>query len=149
MLRQAKKISKTAKKRIEKLIQLYQNLYKSVKLVQNYMKRYYNQKVSKGLDFKEGNKVYLLTKNFESKRPNKKLNYVKMGIFQIINKFMEVIYRLDLLLKMKIHLVYYIAMLEPAHRNYELLVYKQDTYKGCEEDEQPVKKILQHNKVDS
>ena len=47
-----------------------------------------------------------------------------MGLFKIINKVMEVIYRLDLLLKIKIHLVYYITMLKPAHRNHELLVYK-------------------------
>ena len=47
-----------------------------------------------------------------------------MGPFKIINKVMEVIYRLDLLLKMKIHLVYYIAMLKLVYRNYELLVYK-------------------------
>ena len=39
---------------------------------------------------------------------------------------MEVLYRLDLLLKIKIHLVHYIAMLK--------LVYKQDMYKGYEED---------------
>ena len=64
---QAKKTSKTVKERMEKLIQLYQNLYKSAKLVQNCIKRYYNQKVSKGLDLKKGNKVYLLTKIFESK----------------------------------------------------------------------------------
>ena len=47
-----------------------------------------------------------------------------MGLFKIINKVIEVLYRLDLLLKIKIHLVHYIAMLEPAHKNYELLVYK-------------------------
>jgi hypothetical protein len=47
-----------------------------------------------------------------------------MGPFKIINKIIEVIYRLDLLLKIKIHLVYYIAMLELAYRNYKLLVYK-------------------------
>ena len=47
-----------------------------------------------------------------------------MGLFKIINKVIEVIYRLDLLLKMKIYLVYYIAILEPVHGNYELLVYK-------------------------
>ena len=41
-LRQAKKTSKTAKERMEKLIQLYRNLHKSVKLVQEYMKKYYN-----------------------------------------------------------------------------------------------------------
>ena len=50
-----------------------------------------------------------------------------MGPFKIINKVIEVIYRLDLLLKIKIHPVYYIAMLELAYRNYELLIYKQDT----------------------
>ena len=53
----------------------------------------------KGLDFKEGNKVYLLTKNFKSKWLSKKLDYIKIGLFKIINKFIEVLYRLDLLLK--------------------------------------------------
>ena len=47
-----------------------------------------------------------------------------MGLFKIINKVTEVIYRLDLLLKIKIYLVYYIAMLKPVYKNYELLVYK-------------------------
>ena len=61
---------------------------------------------------------------------------------------MEVLYRLDLLLKIKIHLVYYITMLELVHGNYKLLVYKQNMYKGHEEDKWLVKKILQYNKVD-
>ena len=123
-LRQAKKTSETAKERIKKLIQLYRNLHKLVKLVQECIKRYYNQKVSKGLNLKEGDKVYLLTKNFESKRPSKKLDYVKMGLFKIISKVIEVLYRLDLPLKIKIHPVHYITMLEPVHGNYEPLVYK-------------------------
>ena len=71
-----------------------------------------------------------------------------MGPFKIINKVIKVLYRLDLLLKIKIHPVYYIAILEPAYGNHELLIYKQDTYKGREEDEQLVKKILQYNKID-
>ena len=57
-----------------------------------------------------------------------------MGLFKIINKFIKVTYRLDLLLKIKIYLVYYIAILEPAHGNHKLLVYKKDTYKGYKED---------------
>ena len=65
-----------------------------------------------------------------------------MGPFKIISKVTEVSYRLDLPLKMKIHPVHHIAMLEPAHGNHEPLVYEQDTYKGREEDEWPVKKIL-------
>jgi hypothetical protein len=57
-----------------------------------------------------------------------------MGLFKIINKVIEVIYRLDLLLKIKIHLVHYIAILKPAYGNHRLLVYKQDMYKGYKED---------------
>ena len=47
---------------------------------------------------------------------------------------MEVLYRLDLLLKIKIYPVYYIAILKPVYGNHKLLVYKQDMYKGYEED---------------
>ena len=47
-----------------------------------------------------------------------------MGLFKIINKVTKVIYRLDLLLKIKIYSVYYIAILELVYGNYKLLVYK-------------------------
>ena len=57
-----------------------------------------------------------------------------MGLFKIINKVIEVLYRLNLLLKIKIHLVYYITMLELVYKNYKLLVYKQNMYKGHKED---------------
>ena len=84
----------------------------------------------KGLDLKKGDKVYLLIKCFKSKWFSKKLNYIKMGLFKIISKVMEVLYRLNLLLKIKIYLVYYIAILKPVYRNYKPLIYKQDMYKG-------------------
>ena len=47
-----------------------------------------------------------------------------MGLFKIISKVIEVLYRLDLLLKIKIHPVYYITILELVYGNYKLLVYK-------------------------
>jgi len=58
------------------------------------------------------------------------LDYVKIGLFKIIKKILEVIYRLDLPVKMKIYLVQYIVMLEPVYRDLILLVYKEDTYRG-------------------
>ena len=58
-----------------------------------------------------------------------------MGLFKIISKVIKVLYRLDLLLKIKIHPVYYITILELVYGNHELLVYKQDIYKGYIEDE--------------
>ena len=47
-----------------------------------------------------------------------------MGLFKIINKVIKVSYRLDLPLKMKIHPVYYIAILKPVYGNHKPLVYK-------------------------
>ena len=74
------------------------------------------------------NDNYLLNNN-----PKKKQQYVNtialvifpiLGLFKIFSKVIEVLYRLDLLLKIKIYLVYYIAILELVYRNYKLLVYK-------------------------
>jgi hypothetical protein len=52
----------------------------------------------------------------------------------ILRKITEVNYKLDLLAKMKIYLVQYIAILKPVYRNYKLLLYKADMYKGQEKD---------------
>ena len=105
-------------------MQLYWNLHKLAKLVQERIKKYYNQKVFKGPDFKRENKVYLLMKNFESKRLSKKLNHIKIGLFRIINKIIKISYRLDLLLKIKIQLVHYIIILKLVYKNHKLLIYK-------------------------
>jgi len=67
------------------------------------MRKYYNLKKSKGLDLKGGDKVWLLYKNFKLRRLSKKLDYIKIGLFKIVEKISEVIYRLDLLAKMKIY----------------------------------------------
>jgi len=44
---------------------LYRNLYKIVKLVQERIRKYYNLNKFKGLDLKEGDKVWLLYKKFK------------------------------------------------------------------------------------
>ena len=67
------------------------------------MKRYYDAKRSRGLDLKEGDKVWLLYKNFKSRQLSKKLDYVKLGLFKIVVKILEVMYRLNLLAKIKIY----------------------------------------------
>jgi len=50
-------MSKIVKERVEIFMNLYKNLYKIVKLVQEHIRKYYNLKKSKGLDLKEGDKV--------------------------------------------------------------------------------------------
>ena len=51
------KMSKIAKEKVKKLIELHKNLYKIVKLVQEHIRKYYNLKKSEGLDLKERDKV--------------------------------------------------------------------------------------------
>jgi len=81
------------------------------------MRKYYNLKKFKGLYLKEGDKVWLLYKNFKLRWLSKKLDYVKIGLFKIVVKILEAIYRLDLPVKIKIYLIQYIIILELAHRN--------------------------------
>jgi len=57
------------------------------------------------------------------------LDYIKIGLFKIAEKILEIMYRLNLLAKMKIYLVQYIAILELAHRDLIPLVYKKDIYR--------------------
>ena len=103
--KQVKKSSKTAKKRVKTLINLHKNLQEAVIFTQERIKRYYNLKVSKGLNLKEGDKVQLLYKNFKSRQPSKKLDYIKLGLFKILKKVTEVIYKLDLPKKIRIYLL--------------------------------------------
>jgi hypothetical protein len=52
-----KKSSKTAKERVKTFINLYKNLQEVIVFTQECIKRYYNLKISEGLDLKEGDKV--------------------------------------------------------------------------------------------
>ena len=108
-----------------------------------------NQKRSEGLDLKEGDKVQLLHKNFKSRRLSKKLDYIKLGPYRIKEKLLEVIYRLDLPVKIKIYLVQYIAILELAIGEIKPPVYKMEIYRGQEEDKQDVQRIISYNKVNN
>jgi len=77
------------------------------------------------------------------------LDYVKIGLFKIIKKISEVIYRLNLPAKMKIYLVQHIVILELVYRDLALLVYKEDTYRGQEEDKWLLKKIISYKEVNN
>ena len=63
---------------------------------------------------KEGDKVYLLTKNLRTRRKTKKLDHVKVGPFLIDKVIGPVNYRLRLPPDAKIHPVFHISKLEPA-----------------------------------
>ena len=49
--------------------------------------------------------MWLLYKNFKSRQLSKKLDYIGLGPFAVKVKILEVIYRLNLLEKIKIYLI--------------------------------------------
>jgi len=61
--------------------------------------------------------MWLLYKNFKLRQLSKKLNYVKIGLFKIAVKILKVIYRLNLLVRIKIYLVQYIIILKLAYKD--------------------------------
>ena len=63
------------------------------------------------------------------------MDYVRLGLFKIIAKILEATYRLNLPVKIKIYPIQHIAILELVYGDIKLLVYKEDTYRGQEEDE--------------
>jgi hypothetical protein len=76
---------------------------------------YYDKKHGSAPDLKRGEKVYLLRWNIKMKWPSQKLDHQKIGLFVIEEKLGPVNYQLRLLKSMsKIHLVFYISLLEPA-----------------------------------
>lgn len=73
-----------------------------------------------GLDLKKGGMVYLLRRNIKTKRPSNKLDHIKLGPYKIRDKLELVIYKLELPKEMRIYLVFYISLLEPAPNNARL-----------------------------
>ena len=57
---------------------------------------YYNRKHLEGLDISEGDRVYLLRRNFRTNRPSNKLNYIKLGPFLVKEHRGDINYLLDL-----------------------------------------------------
>ena len=58
--------------------------------------------------------IYLATKNIIIKKPSKKLDYKYLELYKVTKKILKNNYQLDLPLKVRIHLIFYISLLENA-----------------------------------
>jgi len=120
-----KEISKESKS--EKAILLgdeiakqHKNLSKEILFMTHKMAYYYNRgRLYKNL--KKGERVYLLRRhinkenfNIETKRPNEKLDFIKLGPFLIEEKCENDNYKLKLPKSMQIYPIIHISLLEPT-----------------------------------
>jgi hypothetical protein len=93
---------------------LYQEIKTELKFIRNQINNYYNPKRIKGLSFSEGDMVYLAIKNILIKQPTKKLNYKYIRPYKVLQKISENNYKLDLLPKVRLYLIFHILLLELA-----------------------------------
>jgi hypothetical protein len=86
---------------------------------------YTNKKRSTGPLLKKGDKVYLLRKNIKTKRPSTKLDFKKLGPFEILEQIGAVNFKLRLPAKSRLHPVFHVSMLEPAKGDTPLATNKE------------------------
>lgn len=138
--------AETAKQDIDKLRAIHQQLRMDISKATISQAFYANKHRSRGPDLKEGDNVYLRKKHIRTRRPNNKLDYVKLGPFKIKQKIGKVTYKLELPPTMRIHPVFHISLLEPTDnpiRNQEPVEIDPETQEPLWEIEQ----ILDHKET--
>ena len=58
--------------------------------------------------------IYLAIKNIITKELSKKLDYKYLKLYKVINRILKNNYQLDLTLKVRIYLIFYISLLKNA-----------------------------------
>ncbi len=105
------------------------------------MASYTNKKRLKGSIFKKGDKVYLSQHNIYTKQSNDKFDFKKIGLFLINKRINNLVYEFILSEGMRIHLRFYISLLELVSA-----IVKFDIYTETEDSitEYEVEAILDH-----
>jgi hypothetical protein len=111
------------------------------------MTKYANRKRLEGPTLKGGDKVYLLQRNIKSDKLTKKLDAVKLGPFKILRQKGPVNYELELPKRMRIHLVFYVSLLEPVTLDATLQQDVRDIDPEVQEPIYQVERILQERTV--
>ena len=115
-----KPIAEKAQILVQRLKELQNILKEDLEFISQRIAKYANKKRSKGLDLRKEGIVYLLRKNIKTKQSSDKLDYTKLELFKIKDKLELVTFRLNLPKGIRIHLVFYVSLLEPALDNARL-----------------------------
>ena len=114
----AESISTEASAYASDLSDLHNYLRTQLEIAQKAYQRPADQKRIPFPVLKEGDMVYLSSKNIKTTRPSKKLDWKQLGPFKIAKRISDVSYKLDLPHAMKtMHNVFHVSLLEPAKQN--------------------------------
>lgn len=126
----------------DNLRELHAELRTELEFIRERIKRYYDQKRSKGPTFSEGDIIYLSTKDIKTKRPSKKLDFKYLGPFKILKKLSDSTYKLDLPPKVKLHPVFNISLLKSAKGTIKVNTGYDDDIEVKDKREYEAEKIL-------
>jgi RNase H-like domain found in reverse transcriptase/Reverse transcriptase (RNA-dependent DNA polymerase)/Integrase zinc binding domain/Chromo (CHRromatin Organisation MOdifier) domain len=104
---------------VEKLKDVHRELKDQLSNAQKNYEKYYNMKVEHAPNFVVGQRVWLLRRHIHTTRPSDKLDFKRLGPFQIkrIIGAGKLAIELDLPSSMKIHPVFHVSLLEPYHES--------------------------------
>jgi transposase InsO family protein len=106
--------AEAAIKTAEEMKNIHKEMSRKLLNAQSQSISYVNKKRKTAPQLKEGDKVYLHTKNLRTKRPSKGLDNVKVGPFLISKRNGPVTYTLELPPDAKVHPRFHVSLLEPA-----------------------------------
>ena len=101
---------------MEKITKLHTFLKEELDFISRRTVEYVNRKRLEGPNLKRGDIVYLLRRNIKTRRLSSKLDYTKLGLFQVKKRLGLVIYKLLLPVGIRIYLVFHVSLLEEALR---------------------------------
>ena len=103
----------TAEEMLTKMKDIQDFVTEELKHAIEEQKKYADKKRIKFPELKEGDKVWILTRNIKTTRPAKKLDYKKIGPYTVERKISNVAYKIKLPDSMRIHPVFHVSLLEP------------------------------------
>jgi hypothetical protein len=112
----------------ERIQKLHGEIQSALRLSQERIKEYYDDKHDKAIEIEEGSFVWLDAKNITTTAPSKKLADKRLGPYKVKRKISSLNYELELPLKFKVHPVFHIGLLYP---------HKTDPIKGRTPDPPP------------
>jgi hypothetical protein len=107
-------------------------------------KQYYNSRHQKASLVRKRKKIFLLQQNIKTKQLYNKLDHKKLRPFRIKERIELLNYKLELPETIKIHLIFYILLLEKALQNAQ-----QQEVEVKSEVEYKIDRILNNNKINS
>jgi RNase H-like domain found in reverse transcriptase/Reverse transcriptase (RNA-dependent DNA polymerase)/Integrase zinc binding domain/Chromo (CHRromatin Organisation MOdifier) domain len=104
---------------VQRLKDIHNQLVDALKKAQARQKRYYDQHVIQSPSVTVGDKVWLLRRHIKTTRPSTKLDYRRLGPFEVVKAIgtHNSAFMLKLPPSIKIHPVFHVSLLEPYHQN--------------------------------